>query len=140
MLKLKSLQRETKPLLKFNEWLDLKRSNKENFEGRYLVTFIMAPKQYPFATFEFETEHERVRLTVSNDVWTLFKHEYNITGKDIEGKEFYVIIDGKDVNIDAVEPNDEKEPVYTFDRGKKYWKLEYKPKVKFDEDEDVVEI
>ncbi|MGC8729452.1 MAG: hypothetical protein ACP5SD_09335 [Elusimicrobiales bacterium] len=106
-----------------------------------MITFIFAPKQYPFASFEFETDKEKVRFTVSSDVWTLFKHEYNITGKDIEGKEFYVVIEGKDVNIDAVEPNDEfKEAVYTFDKKKLYWKLEYRAKVKFDEDEDVVEI
>ncbi|MGB9772296.1 MAG: hypothetical protein ACPLX7_10050, partial [Candidatus Kapaibacteriota bacterium] len=136
-----SLERETKPLLKFKDWLELKRKNNEKFEGRYLITFIMAPKQYPFASFEFETDKEKVRFTVSSEVWVLFKNEYGITGKDIEGKEFYVIIEGKDVNIDAVEPKDDlKEPVYTFDKVKKYWKLEYKAKVSFNEDEDVVDI
>ncbi len=138
MLTLKTFgERKSKENLRFDEWVEKKTKNNEPLDGKYLVTYIFAPKKYPYAKFVFETENERVNFTVSKENWAIFKHTYGLTGADIEGKEFYVYVKKNKIDIDA-EPK--KDAVYEYNRSKVFWKLVYDANVEdvFEDEDDAV--
>ncbi len=134
MLKLGSFNtRKVKETLTFREFMTNHRK-----AGKFPITFIFAPSRYPSGAVIFETEHHRVKFTLSAEYWKAFKDTFRIKPEDIVGVEFFFVLTDNDYGIEKEDNNTNTLiPVYEYNKSKKYFKLVYKDKTTLSEPDTV---
>ncbi len=115
-----------KEQITLTKWLQ---KHGDNAKGRYQIHSIIPARQgMQDALLLFDTATERVKVRLKPEEWQGFKQEVGIQkAEDIEGKVAYFVVNSaNDIGIEAVPYEDDKKiAVYTFDKKKLYWRLEF---------------
>ncbi len=132
-IKVKTINRQTKPQLTFSEW-----AKNHYAEGRYLVRRIFPPRQYPSAAVIFETENAYVKMNIDPETWkAVAKDAKLVKGSDVVGT-MYAVVEKDDVYTDFVAGSG---GIYTYDRSKNIW--QYRPlntATEAPEDDDAIDL